>query len=436
MANCATSSPRTTPRDCTRQLPPHDGIDRLELSRPAASNTGCGCPVVGARDRRSRVTEAAGARSLAEWETSKTRYPRLSVIVLNYRRPLDTIACFDSVAAASYPGTIELIVVENGSGDDSTAQLRAALRRLALESQLVENAENLGFAGGVISGWERASGDLICLLNNDAVLHAECLTRMVDHLRGRADLGALWPWDAPREWARTNRELTVDEIAALRHGTHSVIGNNIWIPLLRTPTECFTASGVCLMLVPEPATPPFLAEHFAYYEDVFLGWRLRLQALGSERVPTATIYHEGSLTGKTNPTLRPQLAFHAEKNRLLNMLLLYSANSIFRLLPLVILDEVKKVAVFALDVLRGRFGKAGEYARTNLRARWWILRNLFWLSNQRKQIQSRRRARDEQIFPLMSARLTMDHTTSGRWLNRVSLAYCRAIGIRTVETDA
>ena len=285
----------------------------------------------------------------------------------------------------------DVIVVENGSGDASARPLGVSVPSVPIVSHLIVNRENLGFAGGVRSAWTIATGELICLLS---------------------------------------------EIASVRDGTHNVIGTNIWMPLLRTPDECFTASGVCLLLVRGPASPPFLAEYFAYLEDVFLRWRLRLLSPGSERVPSATIYHDRSLAGRADPDLRSQVAPHAERNRLTNMSLLNSAESLFRILRLIILDETKKVLMFLADLLRGRFRRAISYATLNVRARWWILRRFAWISARRREIQSRRSASDASIFPLMSGRLAMDDSRSGRWLNRLSMSYCRLAGIRTVEFDA
>jgi GT2 family glycosyltransferase len=59
----------------------------------------------------------------------------------------------------------ELIVVDNAS-TDATAQ---AARQLAPEALVLETGANLGFAAGCNRGVEAASGELICLLNPDAV---------------------------------------------------------------------------------------------------------------------------------------------------------------------------------------------------------------------------------------------------------------------------
>jgi GT2 family glycosyltransferase len=382
--------------------------------------------------RDSAPPASLPGRPLLPWESSAA-LPSVTVVVLNYRRPADTLACLDSVDAADYPGRLDVVVVENGSGDDSARRLREAMPGRRHPTRLVEEQHNLGFAGGVNAGWAFAMGDLVCLLNNDARMHPQCLARLVAHLRGRTDLAGVGPHDAPMGWADAQRELPPDEAASVRSGTHSVIGGNVWLPLLRPPAECFTASGVCLLLVRDAVGVPFLAPYFAYFEDVYLGWRMRLEGLAFERVTTATIYHEGSLTSASQPQLKPLMAFHAEKNRLVTLLLLYRASSLCRLAPLLLVDEIKK-AVIAVGLLgRGHGGAFTAYVRTNAAARWWVLRHWRWITAERARLQGRRRVTDGALFRSMSGRLSGGDGPGDRWLNRLSLAYCRLARIATVD---
>ena len=59
----------------------------------------------------------------------------------------------------------ELVVVDNASSDDTAA----VVRELAPEAKLVTLAENVGFAAGANRGVEAAAGELVVLLNPDAV---------------------------------------------------------------------------------------------------------------------------------------------------------------------------------------------------------------------------------------------------------------------------
>jgi len=326
---------------------------------------------------------------------------------------------------------VDVIVVENGSGDGSREKLTAAIAGLPISARLLAQDRNRGFAGGVLAVWPEATGDLVCLLNNDATLHPDCLTRLVDGLRGRTDLGAVWPFEAPPAWREKLQLPEPAHVAAMRNGTSSVIGTNIWLPLLADYRQCFTASGVCLLFPRAEVDIPFPAEYFAYYEDIYLGWRLRLRGLGAERVPEAVIYHVGSGTSREQPELRGVLAFHAEKNRLANLTIFYAAPTLVRILPLLALDEMKKLVVALVRLLTGRGGF--DYLMTYARARLWLVRRIKWILGTRRRMQAERRVNDRDIVRLLSGRLSMQKGVGATILNRFSLGYCRAVGLRTVE---
>jgi GT2 family glycosyltransferase len=90
---------------------------------------------------------------------------RVAVVLVNWngwRDTLATLASLDRVAEPLWP-----IVVDNGSSDDSVAQLRAARPGLDLR----ETGKNLGFAGGNLVGFRAALADpaveLVLALNTD-----------------------------------------------------------------------------------------------------------------------------------------------------------------------------------------------------------------------------------------------------------------------------
>lgn len=93
----------------------------------------------------------------------KNKSPLVSVIILNWRKPKLTIDCIEAIKKQSYTN-IEIIVIENGSGDDSLNKL-SKVKGI----NLIESSKNLGFAGGVNFGISKANGEFIFLINNDAI---------------------------------------------------------------------------------------------------------------------------------------------------------------------------------------------------------------------------------------------------------------------------
>lgn len=362
---------------------------------------------------------------------SQVRLPDLTVLVLNFRNAAATVRCLESLERTRYSGAMDVIVLENGSDDGSWEGLSSFSQGTSLSLRLVRSHVNLGFAGGVNHVWPESRGQYVCLLNNDAQVHPACLATLVETLAARPDLGAVWPYDAPAAWAAGLRVPDPATFRKNRNGTSGLLGANVWLPLLSDYRECFTASGVCLVIRRGDHDRPFLSEYFAYYEDVYLGWRLRLRGLGCERVPEAVIYHEGSATSRQNPAVRSALAWHAEKNRLLNLYLFYQGRTLAVLLPLLLLDESKKFLVLLVRALTLR--DAGSYVSILLKSRWWLLRHWVWAQAQRRRIQRERQVPDHGITPLMSAQLTMEPGVAAAALNGLGLAYCRLVGITTCE---
>ncbi len=75
------------------------------------------------------------------------RAPRVSVIVVNYRGAEDTVTCLRALRdELDWPADrLELICVDNASGDGSAEQIAAAVPH----ARLVRSATNIGFAGNL-----------------------------------------------------------------------------------------------------------------------------------------------------------------------------------------------------------------------------------------------------------------------------------------------
>ena len=94
-------------------------------------------------------------------------HPLVAIIVLNWRKPAETLACLESLAQITYPN-IEIIVVDNGSGDDSVPLIRQHFPG----TLVLETGANLGYAGGNNVGIRYAlehGADAVLILNNDIV---------------------------------------------------------------------------------------------------------------------------------------------------------------------------------------------------------------------------------------------------------------------------
>src|SRR5262245_60529224 len=104
--------------------------------------------------------------------------PKVTVVILNYKRAEDTIACVRSVLASGYPD-FGILLVDNASGDGSAERLAEAFPELPL----VRHAENLGYAGGNNAGIRRAFQEgavYVLVLNNDTIVKPDALRILVE----------------------------------------------------------------------------------------------------------------------------------------------------------------------------------------------------------------------------------------------------------------
>lgn len=109
---------------------------------------------------------------------------KCSIIVLTYNQVEDTKKCLESILRfTEFP--YELIVVDNKSEDDTRFYLEELKRDLKNKDiKLVFNDQNYGFSRGCNIGMSKATGDYICLLNNDTIVNANWLKNMIQELQG------------------------------------------------------------------------------------------------------------------------------------------------------------------------------------------------------------------------------------------------------------
>jgi len=119
---------------------------------------------------------------------SERRPGVVSVVLVNFRGTDDTIACISELRKLDWPAEqLEIICVENASGDDSAARIAAADPGVVI----VESLENLGFAGGCNLGVRRSTGEYAAFINNDARPDAQWIRAAVAAFNESPSIGSV-----------------------------------------------------------------------------------------------------------------------------------------------------------------------------------------------------------------------------------------------------
>lgn len=113
----------------------------------------------------------------------------LSVVVLNFRTPDQTIKACECLSDAGRGINIEIIVVDNASSDGSA---EAIIQRCP-SARVIELSDNFGFAAGMNAGARKSSGEYVLFLNSDVEATPGSLNELIDYMRANLDVGMVAP---------------------------------------------------------------------------------------------------------------------------------------------------------------------------------------------------------------------------------------------------
>jgi GT2 family glycosyltransferase len=295
--------------------------------------------------------------------------PRVSVVVVTWNEGDAVGRSLPAVADQLRDGD-ELIVVDNGS-EDGTPDAAA---RVAPAAMVLRNRENRGFMAAVNAGARAASGDLLVLLNPDAVV-AEGWREGIER-----------PWTREYGWAAWQALVTseggrlVNTAGNELHFTGIAWAGRAGLPVgavALEPREIPYASGACLAL-PLAAWRQlggFPEYFFLYGDDADLCLRLRLRGERIGIEPAARVDHEYEFL-----KARRKWRF-LERTRWAFVLRTYPAALLVLVAPALAATELALLAVAA----------AGGWLDQKLLATADVVRWLPRLARERRAIQATRR---------------------------------------------
>ncbi len=128
-----------------------------------------------------------------EQNYKKIALKTLSSIILNFNKPIYTIlSAFSVFNATHHFDNTECLVVDNGSEPFFVELLHRYLKNIPTV-KILSLKENRFFGEGNNIGIDFAKGDLIFLLNNDAIVHPKTIEQLSNALSNDLTLGAIAP---------------------------------------------------------------------------------------------------------------------------------------------------------------------------------------------------------------------------------------------------
>jgi len=113
----------------------------------------------------------------------------LSIIIVSYNTRELLRQCLGTVYRTTSGLEFEVIIVDNGSTDESIRMVKENFAEVIL----IQNNQNVGFAKANNQAICISQGEFLLLLNSDAVLHENTVDILVKHLRTHSDGAAVGP---------------------------------------------------------------------------------------------------------------------------------------------------------------------------------------------------------------------------------------------------
>lgn len=282
-------------------------------------------------------------------DVRETRFDDLSVsaVILNFNGGNNLLRC---IQALDKQRSLlkQIILVDNGSSDNSADTVKQSYPTI----ELIQTGQNLGIAKGRNIGLERATSELVLLLDDDIYIQENTIQRLVFSLRQKNAAVV-----CPRILLYPQSDIVQCD-GAEPHFIGNLNLLNGWVKetsLTQTSSYVGGCIGACMLVDRKiiNSLGNFNDEYFFYFED--LEFSLRVRAMGYSIVcdPEAYVFHErGSgtegISYREKGYYPPLRAYYTIRHRWLTILLIYKLRTILLLTPLFLIFEIGTI-IFCLQ---------------------------------------------------------------------------------------
>jgi biofilm PGA synthesis N-glycosyltransferase PgaC len=134
-----------------------------------------------------------------------THYPDLSILVACYNEAQNIGRTITSLGLQQYPGRMDVLILDDGSSDDTAAVARAAVFALVATPghsfRVIEGGANIGKAGVLNRGLAMARAGIVLTIDGDCWIYEDAVQRLVERYAADPSIPAPSPapcWSAIR----------------------------------------------------------------------------------------------------------------------------------------------------------------------------------------------------------------------------------------------
>lgn len=224
-----------------------------------------------------------------------------TVIIVTYNGWELTRESLTALESERLPG-IEVVVVDNGSQDDTPLKIRSHFEWV----RLIDAGRNLGFAAANNLAITQSDSPFVLLLNSDIVVQPGFLTSMLDTIHTSAELGSVAAAMVFRNKASVVASAGIEVFA---NGLALDRSLGVSLESLRDRSPVFGASAGAAVYRREALADVglFPESFFMYLEDVDLAWRLQLRGWRSVLSAGAVAEHAYSSSSVEGSTFKRKL---------------------------------------------------------------------------------------------------------------------------------
>ena len=220
---------------------------------------------------------------------------RISIIIPAWNLWNYTAACLNSLAATTPPGAAQVIVVDNGSTDETATSLTSLGKKLFGDSfSAVRLEENRGFAIGCNAGAAAATTDLLFFLNNDTTATPGWLEPLVAAFENPSTGGAgpllLYPDQTIQHCG-----IFFDPLLRVGHLYEGFPADHP-LPAKKRRLQAITGAALATRKTLFDRIGGFCEEYRNGYEDIDLCCHFTALGFQLQIVPESVFYHHTSRT--------------------------------------------------------------------------------------------------------------------------------------------